>query len=175
MIGRNLVVLLTTVLAACSAPVPMPTEASSIDDFSGRFINVWGVQNIAEIPSARVRNGSQISTEVLVPRSPGQIVENGVDAVAISFRLRIDCRPVSYDLVHQTSYAADGRVLSSRPTAGEKFSPRGPYSDLADELCAGDELSHFDFTTLDEFRQQAATRTSGPIEAGSPSISQRGE
>jgi hypothetical protein len=171
MTGRTLTFVLAAGLAACSASAPTATETPAPHDFTGRFINVWGNQNVAEISTARVRNGSQVVTEVLVPRSPGALVENGVDAVAISFRIEIECRPTSYDLVHQTIYAADGRVLSSRPTTGAKFAPRGPYSDLADELCAGDPPPQNDFTSLDDFRRQAAARPGGPIRStGGPSI-----
>ena len=169
--GTIVAFALGTGLAACSASVPTARENSAPIEFTGRFINVWGNQNVAELPTARVRDGSQIVTEVLLPRSQGQLVENGVEAAAVSFRVRIECRPVSCDLVHQTVFDAKGRVLSSRPTTGAKFTPRGPYSDLADELCAGDPPPQSDFTSLDEFRRQAAVRPGGPIRStGGPSI-----
>ena len=169
--GDILALALSVGLGACSASAPMTQETRAPVEFTGRFINVWGNQNVAELHTARVRDGSQITTEVLLQRSPGEVVMNGVDAAAVSFRVRIECHPVSYDLVHQTVYDAEGRVLSSRPTTGAKFSPRGPYSDLADELCAGDPPLQNDFISLDDFRRQAAGRPGGPIRSiGGPTI-----
>lgn len=169
--GTIVAFALGTQLAACSASVPPARDNPAPVEFTGRFINVWGNQNVAELPAARVRDGSQIVTEVLLPRSPGQLVENGVEAAAVSFRVKIECHPVSYDLVHQTVFDAEGRVLSSQPTTGAKFTPRGPYSDLADELCAGNPPPQIDFTSLDDFRRQAAGRPGGPIRStGGPSI-----
>jgi len=169
MTGKLYLFALPAVLSACSAaPTASDTPPS---EFTGRFINVWGARNIAELHPARVRGGSQIVTEVLLPRSPGQVVENGVDAAAVSLRVSIECRPVSYDLVHQTVYDAEGRVLSSRPTTGAKFSPRGPYSDLADELCAGDPPPQTDFRSFAEFRREAAARPGTTIRStGGPTI-----
>ena len=176
MAARMSAFAMATGLVACSASGAPSREVPAPPDFSGRFINVWGVQNIAELPGSRVREGSQIVTEVLVPRSPGELVENGVQAAAVSFRVRIECRPASYELVHQTVYDAGGRVLSSQPTTGAKFSSRGPYSDLADELCAGDPPPQIDFSSLDDFRRQAAARPGGPIRSvGGPTIVRPGD
>jgi len=169
---RNLYLYLfpLAALAACSAAELTAPEAQSFE-FAGRFINVWGAQNVAELHTTRVRRGSQIVTDVLLPRSPGELVEDGVGAAAVALRIRIECRPISYDLLHQTVYDAEGRVLSSRPTTGAKFSPRGPYSDLADELCAGDPPPQTDFTNFAEFRRQAATRPGATISSiGGPTI-----
>lgn len=166
---KELSVVVALIVGGCSG-----FESPRAQDVSGRFVNVWGATNLAELSSERAYSQSGVVTEILVPRQIGQLKQDGTDVFIVGLRMRVECDPVSYDFDRQTFYDANGEILSAEDTFGMPFEPEGPYSELARELCGRTFNDAVDFKSLTEFHQLASGRTRGAIEGSRPTIDPEG-
>ena len=146
-------------LASCWQTGALPVGQAPDWAFEGRFIQVWGTSHVGEITNARRRDGDAMSTEVVLARAPGQLMEDGVEVAVMAFRLRITCDPLDYKIDRVTRVAQDGRVLASENvTENAVVEPEGPYMALVRELCADGAPDRMDFTSLDAFRAEGLSR-----------------
>jgi hypothetical protein len=157
-------------LVACSQVKAFEVGRAPDWTFTGRFIDVWGSRQAAEITSARRRDGDDIITEVVLARAPGQLKVGDVEVAVAAFRLRIGCAPVFYRIERITSLAQDGRVLFSQVIDDPLDMPNGPYTALANELCADASQVQPDFTSLSAFREEALSRPQMIIMLHSPQV-----
>jgi hypothetical protein len=159
---------------AAPRPLGEPIEIGRTPQrpFMGRFIGVWTARNIAEITSARRRDGDSILTEVVMPRASGQMIEGGAEVAVVSFLVRINCDPVAYEIVRTAALAQDGRILAGHDSPngddGVNWSPEGPYTGLARQLCAGGFPEQVEFTSLPEYRAEALKRSGMVIRSSGP-------
>lgn len=175
----GLLALACVALSGCSDMEPIRVRQPPDWAFTGRFIDVWGSRQAAEITSARRRDGDDIITEVVLARKAGQLMEDGVEVAVVSFQLRISCDPVTYEIVRTTRLAQDGRILgvddSPNGDDGVDWSPEGPYTGLARQLCSQAAPDQTDFTSLEAFRSEALTRPQLRLTAQPPRVVSPGE
>jgi hypothetical protein len=161
-------------VTACDAKELSAAEGPEAP-FRGRFLEIYGSNNAGELVARRSHRGASVLTEVVLLRSPGQVMDRGRSVHVVGFDVVADCRDQSYVLTGQNNYDSNGELMSSMEFDSPISMRNGPYIDLSRELCGASPPDTIDFISIEDFSNQAAGRRATVLLLKDPEVVDRSD